>query len=413
VLVVGGGPVGACVGALLARAGRDGPALNVGLLQSAALSTAAKPPAAAAPDAQVLAVSRASERILNAAGAWSRLQPHAWAYERMRVWHAGVAALGEDVLQFDAAEVGEPNLGYIIETRQVTTALMDSFVAAGGQVISGELQGLSDAPSDGDLVRLQTSAGELAAQLVVGADGARSAVRSAFGIAARTASYEQLALVARVTAAQSHQNTAWQRFVEGGTLALLPLADGSVSIVWSLREAQARALLAATDAQFEARLLEHSEAVLGALTLAGSRRAFPLQRLSAERYIAARCALVGDAAHVVHPLAGQGVNLGLLDAAALAQLCVQARAGGELLGAQRTLRAYERWRKGENQLMEFAIDAFNRVLAQGAGPVSALARRALALTNRSALLKRFFIGHALGQAPELTAWVSDRASPRR
>ena len=180
-----------------------------------------------------------------------------------------------------------------------------------------------------------------------------------------------------------------------------------------MREGEARALLAATASDFEARLLTDSDAVLGALTLAGPRLAFSLQRLSAARYTAQRCALVGDAAHVVHPLAGQGVNLGWLDAAALAQLCVQARASGEQLGAQRTLRAYERWRKGENQLMEFAIDAFNRLLAQGEGPLSVLARRALVMTNRSALLKRFFIGHALGQPPELTAWESDRAWQRR
>ncbi len=410
VLVVGGGPVGACVGALLARTGGHGPALKVGLLQAAAASNAA-PQSAAVPDARVLAVSRASERILQAAGAWAALQPHAWAYERMRVWHAGVAAMGAAVLQFDAAEVGEPNLGYIIETRRITAALMDSFSAAGGQLISGELQGASAGP-DG-LVRIQSSAGELATALLVGADGAASAVRTAFRIEARTTSYEQTAIVARLIPQRPHQNTAWQRFLAGGTLALLPLADGSVSIVWSLVEKDARGLLDAPTADFEARLLADSDAVLGALTLAGPRLAFTLQRLSADRYTAPRCALVGDAAHVVHPLAGQGVNLGLLDAAALAQLCVQARAGGEHLGAQRTLRAYERWRRGENQLMEFAIDAFNRVLAQGVGPMSALARRALLMTNRSALLKRFFIGHALGQPPDLTAWESDRAWQHR
>jgi 2-octaprenylphenol hydroxylase len=260
---------------------------------------------------------------------------------------------------------------------------------------------------------VRSSAGELSAQLIIGADGARSAVRTAFGIATRIGSYEQTAIVARLTPERSHQNTAWQRFVSGGTLALLPLGDGSVSIVWSVPEAQARALLAATSADFEAQLLEHSDAVLGTLRLAGPRLAFALQRLTADRYIGPRCALVGDAAHVVHPLAGQGVNLGLLDAAALAQLCVQARASGEHLGAQRTLRAYERWRKGENQLMEIAIDAFNRVLAQGVGPVSDLARRALGLANRSVTLKRFFIGHALGQAPDLTAWGSDQAWQRR
>jgi 2-octaprenylphenol hydroxylase len=402
VLVVGGGPVGGAVGALLARAGRGTAALRVGLLEAAA------PPA----DGRVIALSRASERILGAAGAWPGIQPHAWAYEHMRVWHQSVDAESDEVLQFDAAQAGEPNLGYIIETRRVTSALMEAFVAAGGQVIRGELKAVMPAGPDG-LVRVQTAGAELSAQLIVAADGARSAVRSAFGIEVRTASYEQTALVARVIPEASHRNTAWQRFVEGGTLALLPLADGSVSIVWSVREAQARALLAATTAEFEARLLEESDAVLGRLTLSGARLAFPLQRLSADRYIAQRCALVGDAAHVVHPLAGQGVNLGLLDAAALAQLTVQARASGELLGAQRTLRDYERWRKGENQLMEFAIDAFNRVLAQGVGPVSVLARRALALTNRSALLKRFFIGHALGQAPALTAWESDRSWLRR
>lgn len=403
VLIVGGGPVGICAGALLARTVAHGPALRVGLLQSAA----------APPDGRVLAVSRASERILDAAGAWPGIAPHAFAYERMRVWYQGVAATGAEVLQFDAAEVGEPNLGYIIEAQRISSGLMDAFLAAGGELIHGDLRAASVELGAHDPVRIQSSAGVLSAQLIVGADGARSAVRTAFGIGTRTGSYEQTAIVARLTPERSHQNTAWQRFVDGGTLALLPLADGKVSIVWSLREAQARALLEATSADFEAQLLQHSDAVLGALRLAGPRLAFALQRLTAERYIAPHCALVGDAAHVVHPLAGQGVNLGLLDAAALVQACLQARAAGEHWGAQRTLRNYERWRKGENELMEFAIDAFNRVLAQGAGPVTALARRALSLTNRSALLKRFFIGQALGQAPDLRAWGSDPAWQRR
>ena len=146
VLVVGGGTVGACVGALLARAGAG--ALRVGLLQSAAAAhSAAEPPPGAPPDARVVAVSRASERILSAAGAWALLRPHAWAYERMCVWHEGMAASGDEVLQFDAAEVGEPNLGYIIEARRVTAALMESYREAGGQVISGELQGVIAAAS--------------------------------------------------------------------------------------------------------------------------------------------------------------------------------------------------------------------------------------------------------------------------
>ena len=398
VLIIGGGPVGTALAALLARAASSGTPWRVALLEAAA------PPA----DGRVVALSRASERILGAAGAWSAIRPHAWPYEHMRVWHHSVAAESDAVLKFDAAQVGEPNLGYIIETRCVTMALTDAFLAAGGELIHGELQSLDLCAGD-PAVRVRTTAGELAARLIVGADGAQSRVRAAFGIEARTASYEQMALVARVRPQASHRNTAWQRFVEGGTLALLPLADGNVSIVWSVRAAQAQALLAASAGDFEAQLLDSSDAVLGRLTLEGARQAFPLKRLSATRYTASRCALVGDAAHVVHPLAGLGVNLGLLDAAALAQLSVQARAAGEAPEAQRTLRAYERWRKGENQLMELAIDAFNRVLAQGAGPLAVLAQRALALTNRSELLKRFFIGRALGQAPSLTAWESDPA----
>ncbi|HTV79707.1 MAG TPA: FAD-dependent monooxygenase [Steroidobacteraceae bacterium] len=410
VLVVGGGPVGACAAALLARCARGGPALRVGLLQAAATAPPLHGPE---PDARVLAFSRASERILEAAGAWNRVRDHAWPYEHMRVWHPGVAPASDEVLQFDAAEVGEPNLGYIIEAHRVTAALMEAFAEAGGELIGGEVLGPDTVADVAGPVRLATSAGERLAQLVVGADGARSAVRTAFGIGVRTHSYRQTAIVARVLPEKPHQRTAWQRFIAGGTLALLPCGDGSVSIVWSLEERQAGGLLDATPAQFESRLMQDSDAVLGALRLAGPRLAFPLQRLSAERYIAGRCVLVGDAAHVVHPLAGQGVNLGLLDAAVLAQLCVEARAAGEYLGAPRTLRAYERWRRGENALMEFSIDAFNRVLAQGAGPLAGLARRALALANRSAVLKRFFIGHALGRPPDLTAWESDPASPRR
>ena len=281
VLVVGGGPVGACVGALLARGARQAPALRVGLLESARVAVPADD---SAPDARVLAFSRASERILGAAGAWAGIREYASPYEHMRVWHHGVVPTSDEVLQFDAADAGEANLGYIIEARRVTAALMESFVSAGGRPLGGELQGVMGAAGTAGPVRVQTSAGEISAQLIVGADGARSAVRDAFGIGTTTHRYDQTAIVVRVVPERPHQKTAWQRFVEGGTLALLPLADGSLSIVWSLRDAHARALLAATDTEFAAQLLEHSDGVLGALRVQGPRLAFALQRLSADRY---------------------------------------------------------------------------------------------------------------------------------
>ena len=173
VLVVGGGPVGACVGALLARSPGRGPPLRVGLLHTAEPSVAA----AAGPDARVLAVSRASERILEAAGAWAAIAPHAAAYEHMRIWYEGIAPLGEEGLRFDAAEAGEANLGYIIEGRRVTAALTDAFVAAGGELIAGEFTGIAAAAAPGAGVRVQSSAGECVADLVIGADGAGSPVR--------------------------------------------------------------------------------------------------------------------------------------------------------------------------------------------------------------------------------------------
>jgi 2-octaprenylphenol hydroxylase len=186
-----------------------------------------------------------------------------------------------------------------------------------------------------------------------------------------------------------------------GTLALLPLADGTSSIVWSADEARAQELLAATPAEFARALDEGSDRALGATRLVSERRSFPLQRLSAPRYVTERVALLGDAAHVVHPLAGQGVNLGILDAAALAQLVLEATAAGEDPGALRVLRAYERWRKSEVALMSTAIDAFDRLLAHGTGPVARVAQAGLGVVNRSQELRRFFIQRALGLQGEL------------
>src|SRR6185436_1319023 len=191
--------------------------------------------------------------------------------------------------------------------------------------------------------RLRSGTRELSARLVVGADGARSRVRELAGLAARRTDYGQIAIVAMVHTARPHQRTAWQRFLGDGTLAFLPLGDGSSSIVWSVLAARGEKLLAASREEFERELERDFDGALGTVRLASERVKFPLWRLSAEHYVSARVALVGDAAHVVHPLAGQGANLGLLDAAALAD--VLSETGGEDPGAERILRRYERWRR--------------------------------------------------------------------
>ncbi len=189
--------------------------------------------------------------------------------------------------------------------------------------------------------------------------------------------------------------------MKDGTLAFLPLADGTSSIVWSADDQLAATLLALDAAGFAGELDRASDLALGATRLVSERVSFPLSRLAAHRYVAQRVALIGDAAHVVHPLAGQGVNLGLLDAAALAQLVVAGGGAARGSGRAAVLRAYERWRKSEVAAMGTAIEVFDRLLAHGTGPLARLAQRGLAWVNRSQELRRFFIYRALGLSGEL------------
>src|SRR5204863_331592 len=292
-----------------------GQGFNLGLRDAALLAEVL---ANTAGDVGSAALSRASEHLLRSAGAWRSVAgPRLSAYERMRVWHESVAPDSEAVLVFDAADVGEPNLGYIVENRLLQGALLEAFTQAGGHLEPASLESLEITAAG---VGVVTNRGRLATRLVVGADGASSRVRQAAGIAAEVAGYRQTAIIATVATARPHEATAWQRFMRDGTLAFLPLADGTSSIVWSADDELAARLVAASDDAFTAELDRASDRALGATRLRGARVSFPLQRLNAQHYVVPRVALTGDAAHVVHPLAGQGVNLGLADAAALAQL---------------------------------------------------------------------------------------------
>jgi 2-octaprenylphenol hydroxylase len=344
VVIVGGGPVGGCAGALLARAAAGTPGLSVALLEPRAteLLSLGAAVARAPHDSRVVALSRASERVLDHTGAWARIAATRLSpYERMRIWHESVAPASEAALVFDAADVGQPNLGYIVENRLLQGALLESFAEHGGHIEPAALASLEIGENE---AKVLTTRGTLTARLVIGADGAQSRLRTAAGLSAEISSYAQTAIVATVATARSHEATAWQRFMREGTLAFLPLSDGTSSIVWSADEALATALLELDALAFNRELDRASDLALGATRLIGERSSFPLRRLAAPRYVARRVALIGDAAHVVHPLAGQGVNLGLLDAAALAQLVQGAVARREDPGALGVLRAYERWR---------------------------------------------------------------------
>jgi 2-polyprenylphenol 6-hydroxylase len=255
---------------------------------------------------------------------------------------------------------------------------------------------------DGERAELQIEDGRrLQARLVVGADGAASPSRAMAGLEVTGHDYEQRAVVCNLRCQLSHGDTAWQRFLPDGPIALLPLADGRVSIVWSTTPEHAAALLGADDESFRAAVGEAADGCLGEVLEAGPRAAFPLRMRHAPVYTRARYALVGDAAHTVHPLAGQGVNLGFLDAAALAETIVAGLAAGRDPGDPALLRRYERWRKPENLLAMHAFDGINRLFSNEHPALGALRRTGFTVVDRLPPLKSLFIRRAMGLEGDL------------
>lgn len=345
-IVVGAGMVGACAAAALGRLG-----LRVALLGASA-HTGWDPDRV---DVRVSAISPGSERVFRCIDAWPgmaarRVSP----YRRMQVWSDSGS------IAFDALEIGEPRLGYIIENSLVTGSLLDAAADAGVELVIPARVGAIHPGAES--VRVVTAAhGDFRARLLVAADGATSSVREALAIPVRVRPYHQRALVATVATAGNHDQTAWQRFLPGGPLAFLPLSDGRCSIVWSCDDPLARELLALDDDTFRANLADAFEHRLGAVLECGKRHAFSLMARHAGTYIATRTALIGDAAHVVHPLAGLGANLGFADAAALADVVSAAADQGRDIGSPRVLRAYERWRRSENDAVLRLLSACKAV----------------------------------------------------
>jgi 2-octaprenylphenol hydroxylase len=225
-------------------------------------------------------------------------------------------------------------------------------------------------------------------------------VRELLGIRVQSHAYAQSAIVATIGTTRPHQHTAWQRFLSTGPLALLPLFDGHCSIVWSADEALASELMALPPAEFAARLDVASDRVLGRTTLCSERVAVPLQRATAPQLVAPRAALIGDAAHQIHPLAGQGVNLGFLDAAALCEAVSAALGEREDPGSARALRRYEQQRLTHDTLMSWSMSAFNALFSQGGAP-GWLAARMLAVAGASGTARRLLARRAMGLDGEL------------
>ena len=389
VVVVGGGMVGAALALALAQ--RD---FGVCLIEARRpdLSWDSQ-----TYDLRVSAVTRASQRLLDNLGVWTSIRDdRCTAYDAMQVWDR--AGFGE--IHFDAADLGEPDLGHIVENRGIVRALWLALVDAGVEIIAPGRVRSVHVGSEASEIELQDRT-RLQAGLLVGADGAHSQIRELVGIASRSEPYDQHAVVATVRAEFGNQATAWQRFMRDGPLALLPIERDLFSIVWSTMPDEAARLCTVDETAFAVQLTEASEARLGRLELVGGRAAFPLRLQHAEQYVMPGVALVGDAAHVIHPLAGQGVNLGFLDAGSLVDALQVGRARGRRPGTLRDLRAYERGRKGHNTATQLVMDGFKHLFGSDAGMLALARNLGLGVAGRVPILRRTFERVALGYGLEL------------
>lgn len=396
VLIVGGGPVGLGVAALL-MSNPQAERWTVRLLEP----NPAPDWSDADVDLRVYALSRASQHVLESAGAWSGIAARrASPYRRMHVWEGEYSA-SVGALAFDSAELGEPDLGHIVEDRLIRHCLVETLSARANVELAFGTE-LADVRVTADGVEVTTRDGrEMTADVLLAADGGASKVRGLLELPVISVPYGQEAVVAHVGTEQPHAETAWQRFLRTGPIALLPLEDGRSSIVWSTSSDRAQALLRLGDDDFMAEVAAATDHVLGAITSASARVSFPLRAVHARQYCAQRVALIGDAAHTVHPLAGQGMNLGLLDAAVLAEVLQDAVHRGEDPGDLRVLRRYERRQKGRNLRTVLAMDVLHRLFTR-AGPMLAPARVCgLTLVDSLPFVKHAFVREALGLVGEL------------
>lgn len=400
IVVVGAGVVGASAALAFARDG-----LQVALVEAGD----PEPWRIEAPDLRVYAIAPDNAALLGQLGVWPAiLAARAQPYRAMQVWDAA----GGDALRFDADRFARRELGWIVEHGLLVDRLWAALASAGvGLHCPDRVVALAQ---DESSATLETHSGlRLRTKLVVAADGAGSQLRTLAGVATRARDYRQRGLVAFIETGEPHAATCFQRFLPGGPLAFLPFADADgdgvagqqvacgssghrSSIVWTLPDAEAGRMLLLDDAAFDTELARAFDGPLGTLRVASSRVAFPLRRQLAHAHAAGRVALVGDAAHVVHPLAGQGVNLGLRDVAALRSRLANAIAVGGDVGAAAGLARWARERRSENTLAAYAFDGINRWFSNDAVAATLLRGPLLGMAGKLPPLARALWRQAAG-----------------
>jgi len=397
IIIVGGGMVGSALACALGRNAETNNTEGDNTLRLALIE--GRKPLTQWPedsfDLRVSAISRASRTFFETLGVWNGIhEMRATAYTEMHVWDAS----GNGSIHFDSAEIGEANLGHIIENRIINKALIDRAHAFDNIDIY-----CPNSPTtlqlDNDSAKLQLDDGTLLdAELLVGADGGQSWVRQQTDIAVTVSDYQQTAVVANITTEHSHQHTAWQRFLPDGPLAFLPVSNNNISsIVWSTGTEEAERLCELDETAFKQELEIAFEAKLGKILHTGPRARFPIKGQHAKHYVKPHLALIGDAAHTIHPLAGQGVNLGFADAQRLAEVVLVAHRSQKRTGSFKTLRRFERARRGDNLLMLEAMGAFKHLFGNNTPGLRELRNIGLDFANRITPVKHFFMAKALGQ----------------
>ncbi|RMF19805.1 MAG: 2-octaprenyl-3-methyl-6-methoxy-1,4-benzoquinol hydroxylase [Gammaproteobacteria bacterium] len=393
IAVLGGGMVGAALALGAARMGYEV------VLIDAAPAPVHRPVARSVQEAdpRVSALTRASDYLLRALEVWPAMQPHAVPYRHMHVWEG--EAPDQGAIHFDAADVMQPDLGHILENSRVREALWSALSLCPNVDLRANCRVQAMTVADGG-VTLTLDEQTLQAGFLVGADGARSWVRQTLNWPMDTRDYPHHALVANVRMEQAHRETAWQRFLPSGPLALLPLGQGDranwVSIVWSAWPDTVERLMAQSDDTFLASLTEASQGVLGGALEAGPRQAFPLTWRHVRRYASGPVLLVGDAAHTIHPLAGQGVNLGFRDVIAALDVLANARALGLPLHEPRLWATYSRARRKDVTEVAAAMRFFSEVYGAQIPGLMPLRRLGVGLVHRFMPLKREVMCRALG-----------------
>ena len=395
IIIVGAGMVGSALALALKDSGLDILLLDGGPLRPAPFS------ACDAFEPRVSALSAASQNLLDNLGAWDGiLARRASPYRDMQVWDGS----GTGSIHFSAASVQADVLGHIVENRVVQDALLEQLQDGRVRLQPGARLSMLRRSGDGWLLSLEDGS-ELRTPLLIGADGANSSVRRLSGLVTREWDYLHHAVVTSIRTEQPHQLTCWQRFTDEGPLAFLPLqhadAENWCSIVWSLPPERAAQVMALEDTEFCRQLTAALEGRLGAVLHADRRFSVPLRQRHAKRYVDQGIALLGDAAHVIHPLAGQGVNLGFLDVAELAGALLRACERGENPASLQVLSRYERRRMPHNLAMMAAMQGFQDLFQTDALPLRWLRNFGLHQVDSMDEAKAIFVRQALGLGSEL------------